>query len=304
MALTRRELIALAGAGLAGRAVAALSPSQGRIPTRKLGKIAPKVAIYGVGTAEIPGDDEAVAALDRLIDAGVNYVDTAPSYTGTRSEQVVGQVMARRRKEVVLATKTLARDADGAYAEVQASLKRLRTDRIDLLQVHSVNEDAALDRVLAKGGAVQGLERARKEGLIGHIGITGHTRPEVILRAIREYPFASILVPTSAMDAHLHDFVPEVVAEANRRGIAVVGMKALKGMERAKGGRFDAGPLLRYAWSLPVACVVVGLRRGSEVDQNLAVARGFRPMSKADRAALEASVKPDSDAGHLWWKAR
>jgi predicted aldo/keto reductase-like oxidoreductase len=304
MSLSRRDLLRLSGLTLGAGALPPIVQKPKAIPKRSLGKTGWSATIYAVGTAEVPGAEETVLALDQLLDAGVNYIDTAPSYVGTKSEQAIGQVMKRRRKEVFLATKTLARDAEGAYREVRESLARMQTDRIDLLQVHAVNDAGTLDTILDKGGAVEGLERAKKEGLIRFIGITGHTRPEVILDALKRYPFASILVPVSALDKHLSDFAEEVLPYARKQGVAVVGMKSLKGMERATGGAFDPEPLLRYAWSLPIDCLTIGLRRGHEVGRNLDWARRFEKMSESEMRRLEGEVKPHADAGNLWWKKR
>lgn len=303
MAISRREFFKTTGLALGAVAVPGIAFPK-TMPTRPFGKTGWRASLYAVGTAEIPETDEAVRALEALLDGGVNYIDTAPSYTGTRSEQAIGKVMARRRKEVFLATKTLARDADGAYAEVRESLGRLQTKQIDLLQVHAVNDRGTLDAVLGKGGAVEGLERARKDGLIRFIGITGHTRPEVILEAIRKYPFASVLIPISALDKHISDFNDEVVSEANRRGIAIAGMKSLKGIERASGGKFEPEDYVRYAMSQKISTLTIGLRRASEVPTNLAIARNFVPMTASEMRTLEAASKSVADVGHLWWKKR
>ncbi|HRF58289.1 MAG TPA: aldo/keto reductase [Fimbriimonadaceae bacterium] len=306
MAISRREFIRTTGAALGAVAVPGLAePLLAKsMPTRPFGKTGWRASLYAVGTAEIPENDEAVRALEALLDGGVNYIDTAPSYTGTRSEQVIGKVMVKRRKEVFLATKTLARDADGAYAEVRESLGRLQCKQIDLLQIHAVNDMGTLDAVLRKGGAIEGLEKARKEGLIRFIGITGHTRPEVILEAIRKFPFASVLIPISALDKHISDFNDEVVPEANRRGIAIAGMKSLKGIERATGGKFEPEDYVRYAMSQRISTLTIGLRRGSEVSTNLAIARNFSPMTVSEMRSLEAASKGKADVGHLWWKRR
>lgn len=274
-----------------------------QMPTRSFGKTGWKASIYALGSAEMPGGEEAIKVLNRLIDAGVNYFDTAPSYVGTRSESTIGQVMKTRRKEVFLATKTLGRTADAAYNEVNTSLKRLQTDHVDLLQVHAVNDFGTLDTVLAKGGAVEGLERARKEGLIKHIGITGHTRPEVISKALDRYPFDAILVAVSAIDASLNDFADEVLPKAKKLGIGITGMKALKGIERA-GGSFDAERFLRYVWSLPVSTVSIGLRDLAEADKNLAYARAFKPMSSKEMGDLKKEVARFANDSTLWWKRR
>lgn len=273
------------------------------MPTRRLGKTCWRASLYALGSAEIPGNEEAVRALHALIDGGVNYFDTAPSYQGTRSETVIGKVLIARRKEVFLATKTLQRGADRAYAEIRESLKRLQTDHIDNLQIHAVNDFGTLDAVIGKGGAVEGLERAKKEGLIRFIGITGHTRPEVILKALESYPFDSILVPVSPLDRHVHDFADDVIPKANKLGIAVAGMKSLKGIERS-GSRFSADRFLRYALSLPISTLTIGLRRESEVVENLEAIRRFKPMSEKEMRDLEAEVKSLANDNVLWWKRR
>ena len=144
--------------------------------------------------------------------------------------------------------------------------------------------------------------RAKEEGLIRHIGITGHTRPEVILRAIKTYPFESVLVPVSAMDKHVNDFADEVLPYAREHGIAVAGMKSVKGIERATGGDFDPADFIRYSLSLPVSTLTIGLRRIKEAEQNLKMALAFKPMPPQEMAALEASVKDITNTQALWWK--
>lgn len=306
MSISRREVLKTGSAAAATLALS--SPLKAVLGTAKmeerpLGKTGWKASIYALGSAEIPGNAAAIRAINLLIDGGVNYLDTAPSYQGTRSESAIGEVMKTRRKEVFLATKTLARDADGAYREIKESLARLQTKQIDTLQIHAVNDFGTLDQVLRKGGAVEGLERAKKEGLIRFIGITGHTRPEVISKALDQYAFDSILIPVSALDASLYDFADEVVPKANKQGIAIVGMKALKGIERA-GGEFDAAEFLRYAWSLPISTLTIGLREEREAKLNLAHASAYKKMSTADMRTLEAKFKAKATMDALWWKRR
>lgn len=306
MAISRREVLKAGGAAAAAAAIPmpirALT-GETKMERRPLGKTGWKASIYALGSAEVPDIPATVRAINALIDGGVNYLDTAPSYQGTRSERAIGEVMKTRRKEVFLATKTLGRDAEGAYREVKESLERLQTKQIDTLQIHSVNDFGTLDQVLARGGGVEGLERAKKEGLIRFIGITGHTRPEVISKALDQYPFDSILVPVSALDASLSDFADDVIPKANKLGIAIVGMKALKGIERV-GGPFDAGEFLRYAWSLPISTLTIGLRIESEAKANLAHALAFKKMPVAEMRALEAKHRDKATADALWWKRR
>lgn len=305
MDVTRREFIGRTAAAAAAVTVPGLVSGEGaalKMQTRPFGATGFKASIYTVGTAEIPQNQEAVAALRTLFKGGVNMVDTAPSYMGTRSESTVGEAIQGVRDGLWISTKTLERSSDGAYREIQQSLGRLRCGRIDLLQIHAINDMAALDATLQKGGAVEGIERAVKEGFVRFIGITGHTRPEVILKGIERYPFASVLIPISAMDAHLNDFATEVVPAANKKKIAVVAMKALKGIERAKPGAFDARPFIRYALSQPVATLNLGLRMPAEAAENLETILAFKPMNRDDQRSLEEEVKSVSTASNLWWK--
>lgn len=306
MDLSRRQFLRAGTAAAAATIAGGWEPmgTAATMPVRPFGSTGWKASLYALGSAEIPDNAEAIRAIQQLVDAGVNYFDTAPSYQNTRSETVLGEVLKTRRPSIFVATKTLDRTADGAYAEVLASRGRLGIDRIDLLQIHAVNDDATLEGVLGKGGALEGLKRAKREGLVAHIGITGHTRPEVILKAVNTGEFASILVPVSPLDHHLADFATEVIPRAAKLKMGITGMKALKGIERASGGVFDPVPYLRYAWSLPLSTLALGLRKETEVATNLAAAKAFKPMTKAEKSALEEKSKEWADDGVLWWKKR
>lgn len=303
---TRREFLkklGLAGAALSAPGAVLSFPPEASMPKRKLGKMGFQAGILAFGTAELPvGDMELCERMLALaLDKGVNYIDTAPSYLGTKAEQAVGRV-SKRRKEFFLATKTLARDKAGALAEVEASLKRLNTDHIDLLQVHSVNDTRNLDAALREGGAVEGLEEAKKQGKIRHIGITGHTRPAVILDALKRYAFESILVPVSAADFHINDFAAEVVPRAQKMGISIAGMKSLKGWSLAGGSELTAAAMLRYSLSLPICTLTCGMTSVKQVQDNLAAALGFHPLSSAEVDRMREVAKGWADVQHLWWK--
>src|ERR1041385_2155874 len=158
-------------------------------PARTLGATGVTVPLVGYGTAPLGKEqvtrDHAVRCLNHAIDAGVTYLDTSPDYG---SEPHVGEVMRTRRGEVFLATKVNRRSADGVLDELKGSLKKLQTDHVDLIQVHAVSALADLEQALAPDGAVTGLERARREGLVRFIGITGHARPEILAHALTRYP--------------------------------------------------------------------------------------------------------------------
>lgn len=171
--------------------------------TRRLGRIGHQTSVLVYGAAALGGVTQEVAdaSLRQALDAGINHWDTAASYG--HAEQVMGPTVARVRDQVFLATKTTLRDADAAWAEINRSLELLRTDHVDLLQVHAVCDLPELEKVFAPGGAIEAFVRARDEGLATHLGITGHTEqaPVVHAEALRRFPFDSVLTP---LNHHLY----------------------------------------------------------------------------------------------------
>jgi hypothetical protein len=241
---------------------------------------------------------EGAEIVEACLDAGINYIDCASTYGD--AEQKVGAVMKRRRAEVVLATKTLERDVEASWREINRSLDRLQTSFVDLLQIHAVNRMEELDRVTARDGALAAVLRAQEEGLCRHIGITGHTRPEVLVEAFRRFPFATALVPLSSMDALISDFGEALFPLSRERGFGVIAMKVLAGGSMTR----YAAESLRYALSLPVGTAVVGMGSREEVRQNASVAASFRPLTVDERRALVEKTRPHATTAILWWKRR
>jgi aryl-alcohol dehydrogenase-like predicted oxidoreductase len=257
------------------------------------------VAILGFGGAYIGklSEAEAVAVVETAVEAGVTYIDTASSYWD--SEKWVGRALQGvDRSRIVLATKTLERSRDDARREIERSLKRLRTDRIDLLQIHAVNTRSILRRVLSDDGSLRAALEFQEAGHVSHIGITGHRRPKVLVEALQAYPFATALVPISPADRQLYDFGKPMVEAARERGVGLIAMKVLA--DGALGGQ--AGECLRYAFSQPVACAIVGMRSSKEVRANVQVTRAFQAMGAEEMAALEEKTAPMADLSVLWWK--
>jgi aryl-alcohol dehydrogenase-like predicted oxidoreductase len=273
------------------------------IPKRAFGKLGWQVTLLGIGTAELGEEKASIEMLSLALDQGVNYLDTAPSYQGTRSEQSIGKIAKTRRKEFYLATKTLERAKTGALRELDESLKRLNTDYLDLWQIHAVNQMSELDAVLQRGGVIEAAQEAKKSGKIRAIGITGHTRPEVLIEALNRFSFDSVLVPLSPFDAHLHDFAKELIPLAVKKGTAVIGMKVLKGAQRAEKLK-DPTSYLHYALSLPVSTIIVGSTTPAQARQNIEAVRRFKPLTAEERTRLETDCRADANAEVLWWKKR
>ncbi len=282
----------------------------GRMPLRPLGRTGHMVSLFSLGaqaTVEIPGkEDLAFQIINRAIDLGVNYIDTAAAYgravegvsrqeaMGT-SERNVGRVLKDRRNEVFLATKTHDRTYDGSMRLLEQSLKNLQTDKIDLWQIHNVrmSEMDNLDRIFADDGVLKAMIRARDEKIIRFIGYTGHEGPDVLNELNRRFEFDNVLVAINAADKH-HDpfiekFLPNVVAD----NLGIVGMK-IPARDRifANGGIITMKEAMEYVLTLPVSTVVIGIDTLEELEENIGIASNFKPLTADQMVAIEEKTKP------------
>jgi predicted aldo/keto reductase-like oxidoreductase len=188
---------------------------------------------------------------------------------------------------------------------LEESLRRLQTDHLDVWQIHGVGFDNDPELAYARGGVLEALDRAKKQGKTRFVGFTGHKDPDVHLDMIRRgYPFDTVQMPLNCLDATFRSFEKEVLPEANRRGIAVLGMKPMGGTATAvKSGLVKAEEMLRYAMSLPVATTISGMDSLDVLRKNLAVARGFRPMTAAQMQALrDRCAEASGDGRHEVYK--
>jgi aryl-alcohol dehydrogenase-like predicted oxidoreductase len=276
---------------------AAVQTGQGT-SERTLGRTGARVlpvSLGGEGVLRTTGRArQAVPVILEALRLGVRYCDTAPAYQ--QSQDYYGEAFraagAEARRQVFLASKTHERTRDGALRLLDDSLRRLGTDWLDLWQMHDLRERDELEVLFGKGGAIEAAERARSEGRVRFIGLTGHHDPEILLEAMRRFPFDSVLVAVNPADPRRLPFVPTVVAEARRRGMGVVGMKVLAAGRLVQDAA--APDLIRYAATL-TDTVIIGCSTVDEVRRNMAVADGFTPMLEPERRALEARVAPRAD---------
>lgn len=290
--VTRREFVKIGVAGAAALAVAPPLGSAAPMPERPFGRTGHQVRLFSLGgqaTLEKPDTrDVSVAIINRAIDLGVNYIDTAAAYGRGISQTYIGEVMATRRKEVFLATKTRSRDRDGALRDLEQSLKSLQTDRVDLWQNHNVMRDEEVDQILGKGGALEAMLQARDQKMIRYIGITGHFDPAVLARAIEKYAFDTVLMALNPADKHRLSFIDGLLPLANTKGMGVIGMKIpSRGRLFREGGVTAMKDAMRYVMTLPVSTVIVGCDTVAQLEENVAIARDFTPMPAADMARLE-----------------
>lgn len=276
-------------------------------PTRPFGSTGVTVPLIGYGTAPLGKDhisrEHAVRCLNHAIDRGITYLDTSPSYG---SEPHIGEVMRSRRDEVFLATKVDQRRKDRVLEEIHKSLDKLQTDHVDLIQIHAVSAYADLEQALAEDGAIAALEEAREQGLVHHIGITGHARPELLAEALRRYPFDSVLAALGMVD-HLVT-APDVclLPVAREQETAVIAMKVL-----GHGHIRPVDRAVRYSLGLPgVSLAIIGMDSTEQIDQIVEIAARFQPLSHEEAQQLVDDVRPliekepdesQNGKGSLFW---
>ena len=280
--------------------------SADQIPRRALGKTGEQVSIIGLGgyhLGTLQSRDLAVRLLQEALDEGINFFDNAWEYNDHRSEEWMGLGLQGRRDKVFLMSKvcTHGRDKNVAMQQLEESLKRLGTDHLDLWQIHEVIYENDPDLHFAKGGVVEALDEAKKQGKVRFVGFTGHKSPAIHLRMLEhDYPFDTVQMPLNCFDATYRSFEQQVLPELQRRGIAALGMKSLSGDgQSVQYGVVKAEEALRYAMSLPVATTICGIDSLEVLRQNVGIARGFRPMPPPEMKALRERCRLHSGDGHL-----
>jgi predicted aldo/keto reductase-like oxidoreductase len=255
------------------------------------------VSLGGEGILRTTGRHrEAVPMIEEALRLGVRYCDTAPAYE--QSQDYYGAALknagAEARRRIFLASKTHERDRDAALRLLDDSLRRLGTDHLDLWQLHDLRERDDLDRIFGKGGAIEAVEEARRDGRIKHVGITGHHRPSILVEAMRRYPVDTVLCAINPADPARSPFLSTVVSEARRRGVGIIGMKVMAAGRLLADQAATPEELIGYAAS-HCDTVIIGCSSIAEVRQNLAMRASFTPMSREDQLGLEERVKPRAD---------
>ncbi len=305
---TRRSFLALSIAA-AGTAIGCSAWSQQQnsanvlvsdlpvntMPERLLGKTGESLPIFGLGgaSAQTPlsksgQEAEAVAIIQRALELGIRYFDTAPSYGP--SEDYLGKVLPTYRSQIFLASKTAARDRDGAWRELEQSLQRLNTDYLDLWQLHHVSFDSELDSIFSPTGAIKAIEEAKEQKLIRFSGITGHHEPEIIIKGLERYPFDSTLIPVNAADRHHpRSFIPTVLPVAQEKNIGVIAMKVPAYGKLFKSGVLDGmHQAMGYSLSQPgVHCCIIAADSIEQLEANFRVAQEFQPLTQTAIVEIE-----------------
>ncbi len=276
------------------------------IPLRPLGTTGVSVSMLCLGGfhLSVPPEDEAIRIIHTAIDHSITFMDNAWEYADNESERRMGEALAQDgyREKVFLMTKNCAHDrtAANSMVKLEESLRRLRTDHLDLWQIHEVTFPDDPDRIFAPGGAAEAMLRAKEEGKVRFIGFTGHKSPAIFRRMLAQgFPWDTLQMPVSVLDANFNSFQTEIMPIAQEQGIGIIGMKSL-----AAGHLFDdptiditAEEAIRYALSQPIASLCTGIDSMAILEQNLRIARDFVPMTAAEQSAAVDKVFHHAWAG-------
>lgn len=311
--MQRRTFVGMIFAGLATPRPA--KPRSGDIPTRVLGRTGERLTIIGMGGARfhLVPFEEGKAVVQRAYDLGINYFDMARSYSDGRAEEVYGAVIPAFRKKIFLTTKSAQRTRAGAEAELDVSLKRLRTDYVDLWQMHGVNRKQDVEQIFAPGGAMEAFVAAKKAGKCRLVGYTNCRDPEVHVEMLwHAERFDTALMPLHVADTCFSDspgmsFEKTALPVPVERGLGVFGIKVFGNAFLLR--TFSVGDCLRYSLSLPATALALGFCTIGQLEDDVRVAQAFKPLSQEEMAALRAraaSGKFDTIRGPAleYWKTR
>ena len=310
-AVSRREFLGMTAASLliAGSLRGAAKPdTKNGLPYRTLGRTGEKISLIGLGGYHLGNQsdpNESIRIIRTGIDEGINFLDNCWDYNGGESEIRMGKALRDGyRQKAFLMTKIDGRNKTAAATQLDESLRRLQTDRIDLLQFHEVIRDSDPDRIFAEGGGMEAAVEARKAGKIRFIGFTGHKSPDIHLKMLATaskhgFTFDAVQMPLNVMDAHFDSFEKKVLPVLSKEGIGVLGMKPMGDKVILRSKTVTPVECLQYAMSLPTSVVITGCDSVPILQQALRAARSFQPMGPSQIAALLAKTAKAAEGGQF-----
>ena len=307
--VSRREFVGFAAASLIFAGVRdPLAPvdSKNGIPYRTLGRTGEKVSLVGLGGYHLgkqADPQESLRIIRTGLDEGVNFLDNCWDYNGGESEVRMGNALRDGyRQKAFLMSKIDGRTKAAATSQINESLKRLQTDRIDLMQFHEVIRETDPDRVFAEGGALEAALEAKKAGKIRYIGFTGHKSPDIHLKMLatasqHKFTFDAVQMPLNVMDAHFDSFEKKVLPVLLKGDIGVLGMKPMGDHVILESKTATPVECLHYTMSLPTSVVITGCDSLPILQQALGAARSFQPMNASEVSSLLAKTAQAAEAG-------
>ena len=309
----RREFLKFASAGVITGTLQASFPAvnssaelKNGIPYRELGRTGEKVSLVGIGGYHLGTQvdpNESISIIRKALDEGINFLDNCWDYNGGESEIRMGKALRDGyREKAFLMTKIDGRNKATASSQLEESLRRLQTDRIDLLQFHEVIRDTDPDRIFAAGGALEAVLAAKKAGKVRFLGFTGHKSPGIHLKMLataaqHRFSFDTVQLPLNVMDAHFDSFEKKVVPVLVKNGIGILGMKPMGDHFILDTKTATPAECLHYAMNLPTSVVITGCDSPRILDQALQAARSFKPMTESEVSALLAKTAEAAQAG-------
>lgn len=265
----------------------------GSLPTRPLGRTGLKTTILGLGGESLiklkDKEKEAVELVRAAYELGINYFDTASGYYP--SEIRVGKGLEGVRNQVILATKTDDRTASGSMKLLEKSLNHLKTDHIDIWQLHHLDKMAEVNKVFAKGGAMEALLSAKEQGMVKYLGITGHTDHRPLCEAMDRYQFDTALLAVNAADRYHESFMP-AIQNANKKGMGIIGMKVYgRGLIFEPTKLSSAEEAFNYVLSLPISTAIIGQDSIKQLLENVSIAQNFKPLTDEQMVRIAEKVK-------------
>jgi len=279
-----------------------------QMPYRPLGRTGEMVSLVGLGGYHIgiqKEEQESIRLIRTAVDSGINFMDNSWDYNDGISEIRMGKALQDGyRQKVFLMTKIDGQDKKTAAGQLEECLRRLQTDTIDLLQFHEIIRLEDADRIFARGGALEAVLDARKAGKVRFIGFTGHKSPAVHLKMLQTalehgFIFDAVQMPLNIMDAHFDSFGKKVIPILQKHDIGILGMKAFGEKHILKSGLVTVEECLHYVMNLPVHVIIVGCDTFPYLEQALAAARSFRPLTDEQREALLAKTAEAGKNGKL-----
>lgn len=265
------------------------------LPKRELGKTGADVTILGLGGEGILRtygyEREAEDLIHRAIDLGINYFESARAYSG--SESYYGRSLKERRKEIFLTSKSHARSKRGALLHLEETLRNMKTDHLDLWQVHDVRTDEEIEEIFGPHGALEAFVEARDKGLVRFIGVTGHHDPLITRRCLERFEFDTVLIPVNPAEPAYKSYLTEVIPAARKKGMGIVGMKVyFRGFADRLPWFKTMEPFFRFALSQPIATAVIGCDDIEQIEENVRFAGSFSPMTEKENQELIGKVSP------------
>jgi len=310
--VSRRMVLELSVAGAVAAGAARLGVAQetraNGIPYRTLGRTGEKVSLVGVGGAHLGrlhDEQEAVRIVRTALDSGINFMDNSWDYSDGKSEERMGKALRDGyRQQAFLMTKIDGRTRQSAAQQLDESLRRLQTDRLDLLQFHEIIRMTDADRIFAPGGALEAALAAKQAGKVRFLGFTGHKSPDIHLHmletaAAHQFTFDTVQMPINVMDAHYHSFADQVLPAALGRHMGVLAMKPMGDHHILDSQAVTPIECLHYAMNLPVSVVITGCDSLAILRQAIDAAKDFRPLSEAQLAALRGKTARAAEGGRF-----